>query len=226
MTNQDKYHFVLRKFHSLIGLLVVGIFLFFHGMINSTISNGFGAEVFNKIAISLQYVPYIIMVELALGFFILFHAIYGLVIIYKAHNNPIQYGFWRNLRFLFQRYSGLVILGFILFHVITMKYGVYAHDVEPGENGMFSIIAPWLSSWYGIVIYSLGIIAATFHLANGIWGFLITWGITTGKKAQKISAWACGFIFIAITSVFIAVMLVMYIKAQDPGNLALPSPLL
>jgi succinate dehydrogenase / fumarate reductase, cytochrome b subunit len=37
------------------------------------------------------------------------------------------------------------------------------------------------------VFYVVGIVSAGFHLGNGLWTFLITWGITVGQRAQRIS---------------------------------------
>ena len=227
MTKRDKIHFFLRKFHSLTGLLVVGVFLIFHGMINSTIAKGDDTILFNTVAISLQFIPYIIFIELALVSFILFHAIYGLVITYNSKNNVIQYSFWRNVRFLLQRYTGILIFLFILFHVISLKYLFYDTGVHPGENNpsMFSIIGFWFGTWYGILIYAVGVFVSIFHFANGIWGFLITWGITVGKQSQKIAAWICGLIFIVLIAIFTNIIINMVIKFANVSHTDLISPI-
>jgi succinate dehydrogenase / fumarate reductase cytochrome b subunit len=31
----------------------------------------------------------------------------------------------------------------------------------------------------------VGILSATFHFANGLWAFCISWGIIVGPKAQR-----------------------------------------
>jgi succinate dehydrogenase / fumarate reductase cytochrome b subunit len=37
----------------------------------------------------------------------------------------------------------------------------------------------------------IGIAATVWHLANGIWLFLVDWGITIGERAQRLTGYAC-----------------------------------
>ncbi len=57
------------------------------------------------------------------------------------------------------------------------------------------------------LFYLIGVLACTFHLANGIWTAGITWGVWLTPKAQQRASFACGifgvFIGLAgITSLF------------------------
>jgi succinate dehydrogenase/fumarate reductase cytochrome b subunit len=40
-------------------------------------------------------------------------------------------------------------------------------------------------------LYVLGVIASVYHLANGIWTALITWGITIRPATQRMSGFVC-----------------------------------
>ncbi len=44
----------------------------------------------------------------------------------------------------------------------------------------------WVSGFY-----LLGIASASFHLANGLWGFTYSWGLVTGQKSQDLVWKAC-----------------------------------
>jgi succinate dehydrogenase / fumarate reductase cytochrome b subunit len=46
--------------------------------------------------------------------------------------------------------------------------------------------------------YLVGLAAVMFHFANGIWGFLISWGITVGPKARAVSGFLCTAIGIVL----------------------------
>jgi succinate dehydrogenase / fumarate reductase cytochrome b subunit len=35
-----------------------------------------------------------------------------------------------------------------------------------------------------------GVLAASFHFGNGLWGFAIHWGLLTSKAAQRRWSWA------------------------------------
>ena len=41
------------------------------------------------------------------------------------------------------------------------------------------------------IIYLIGITATVWHFANGIWLFLVDWGITIGERAQRLTGYAC-----------------------------------
>ena len=41
------------------------------------------------------------------------------------------------------------------------------------------------------LVYLVGITATVWHLANGIWLFLVDWGITIGERAQRLTGYAC-----------------------------------
>ena len=39
--------------------------------------------------------------------------------------------------------------------------------------------------------YVLGIAACVFHLANGLAGFLFSWGLTVGPRSKRLAGIAC-----------------------------------
>ena len=45
-------------------------------------------------------------------------------------------------------------------------------------------------AWH-IILYFIGITATVFHFANGLWNFMVKWGITVGQRAQRISGYVC-----------------------------------
>lgn len=56
-----------------------------------------------------------------------------------------------------------------------------AFDIVAGEFRMVSIF----------LVYMIGIISTVWHFANGIWLFLVDWGITIGERAQRLTGYAC-----------------------------------
>jgi succinate dehydrogenase / fumarate reductase cytochrome b subunit len=52
-------------------------------------------------------------------------------------------------------------------------------------------------------IYVIGIIAAVFHFSNGMWSFLVSWGITVGPRAQRISTFVWLGVFVVMAVMFI-----------------------
>jgi len=186
--------FVLRKLHQLSGIFPLGIFLLEHFYTNSKALTG--AQDFNNAVRDLQSIPYILFVEIG-GIFIplLYHAIYGLVITIEARPNNLAYPYARNWFYLIQRITGVILFFFITFHVLNFRFGLI-----PGLNTMsvahhvdesFNIVSREFRMIPIFIIYMIGITATVWHLANGLWLFLVDWGITIGERAQRLTGYAC-----------------------------------
>ena len=186
--------FVLRKLHQLTGILPLGIFLLEHFYTNSKALTGPGD--FNDAVKDLQSIPYILFVEIG-GIFIplLYHAIYGLVITMEARPNNLAYPYARNWFYTIQRITGVILFFFITFHVLNFRFGLVpglntqsvAHHVDEA----FNIVQREFRMIPIFIIYMIGITATVWHLANGLWLFLVDWGITIGERAQRLTGYAC-----------------------------------
>lgn len=53
------------------------------------------------------------------------------------------------------------------------------------------------------VLYVIGVIAAVFHFSNGMWSFLVSWGITVGPRAQRVSTYVWMGVFVVMSAMFI-----------------------
>ena len=186
--------FILRKLHQLSGIFPLGIFLLEHFYTNSKALAG--ADQFNKAVADLQAIPYIVLVE-TVGIFIplIYHAVYGLVITVEARPNNLAYPYPRNWFYLIQRITGVILFFFIFFHVLNFRFGMVpglnSISVAESPDKAFSIVAGEFRMWWIFLIYMIGIAATVWHLANGIWLFLVDWGITIGERAQRLTGYAC-----------------------------------
>jgi succinate dehydrogenase / fumarate reductase, cytochrome b subunit len=203
----DFRHFLLRRLHSLTGIIPIGAFLLIHFYTNYQAVGPGGAERFNEEVRHLQENPLIIWAELfGIGAPILFHAFYGLFLAGEGRWNVGRYGYRANWRYVFQRISGVLLLFFIGYHVwMTRLRTVFYPEMFTTNGGhvSFDYMHGYLTEAHlGLptwILYVVGVTAATLHLANGLWGFLIHWGLTTGPRAQKISAYACAGLGIGLT---------------------------
>ena len=186
--------FVLRKLHQLSGIMPLGLFLLEHFYTNSKALSG--AADFNNAVKDLQSIPYILFVEIG-GIFIplIYHAVYGLVITMEARPNNLNYPYPRNWFYLIQRITGVILFFFITFHVLNFRFGLV-----PGLNTIsvahrpdlaFDIVSREFHMVWIFMIYMVGITATVWHLANGIWLFLVDWGIAIGERAQRLTGYAC-----------------------------------
>ena len=186
--------FVLRKLHQLSGIFPLGIFLLEHFYTNSKALTG--PNDFNNAVRDLQSIPYILFVEIG-GIFIplLYHAIYGLVITVEARPNNLAYPYARNWFYLIQRVTGIILFFFITFHVLNFRFGLVPGlntvSVAHHPDQAFDIVAREFRMVPIFLIYVIGITATVWHLANGLWLFLVDWGITIGERAQRLTGYAC-----------------------------------
>jgi succinate dehydrogenase / fumarate reductase cytochrome b subunit len=172
----------------------LGFFLLEHFYTNSKALSG--AADFNGAVKDLQSIPYILFVEIG-GIFIplIYHAVYGMVITVEARPNNLHYPYSRNWFYTIQRVTGIILFFFITFHVLNFRFGLIpglntisvAHHPEQS----FDIVAGEFRIIPIFIVYVIGITATVWHLANGIWLFLVDWGITIGERAQKIAGYAC-----------------------------------
>lgn len=205
---KEKYFFLLRRLHSLCGLVPIGVFLIFHLSANATVLAGGGAFQFvvRKIHL-LEEAGVLVPVEMAFIFIPLaFHAILGIVIVFSAKLNVGAYRYGGNVRYTLQRITGIIAFFFIIFHVWQMHWLGGTHGGQPGdffdpENAPWSAARILQSSLMWGPIYAIGVVSAVFHLANGIWTALITWGITIGPRSQRMAGYACTAFGVALSLV-------------------------
>lgn len=186
--------FVLRKLHQLSGIVPLGIFLLEHFYTNSKALDG--AAQFNEAVKDLQSIPYILFIEIG-GIFIplIYHAVYGLVITMEARPNNLNYPYPRNWFYLVQRITGVILFFFITFHVLNFRFGMIPKlnsiSVAHRPDLAFDIVSGEFRIVPIFIIYLIGITSTVWHFANGIWLFMVDWGITIGERAQRLTGYAC-----------------------------------
>lgn len=205
--------FILRKLHQLSGIVPLGAFLLEHLYTNSKAAHPTkGQEHFNQAVADLQEIPYILFVEITFIFIpLLYHALYGLYITKEMRPNNLAYPYARNWFYTIQRLTGIILFFFILFHVLNFRFGLL-----PGLNEIsvahrpdlaYQIVArefqlPWI-----LAIYVVGIVSTIWHFANGIWLFLVDWGIVIGARAQRLTGYACIGFGVLLLALWINVMM-------------------
>lgn len=193
--------YTFRKWHSLMGVIPVGVFLTQHLIVNNFATRG--AEAFNKAAGFMELLPFRYALEIFIIFLpILYHAIYGLYIAFTAKNNAVSYGYFRNWMFVFQRISGIVTLIFISWHVWETRI-----QAMLGKEVNYDMMADILNNPAMFAFYLVGIVSTIFHFANGLWTFCISWGITVSPRSQRISTYVTLAIFLGLSYVGVSALL-------------------
>lgn len=222
---KDRY--LLHKLHSLSGVIPIGAFLIFHLTINAYSLRGDGEAAFNTAVKAIGYAPFVILLELgAIMAPILFHAIYGLMIVAEMPGpggNTAHYGYGRNWLYTLQRWTGVLAVVYICYHVYDTTVLKYVAELTAGEAGKelgFQSISYRAMAWrfadpLYLTFYLIGISSACLHLGNGVLNFCVRWGLTIGKEAQRVAAAAGWGLGIALTLLGSAVAINFAMKGQD-----------
>ena len=196
----DRYHFLLLKLHSLTGIVPVGLFLVGHLALNSLRTVGatqyqIGIDLINNF-------PFLLLIEI-FGIYVplLFHSLVGFYLIYFSQPNLKVYRYPRNALYNMQRATGVIVFVFLVYHVATtfvpkMFYGKHLFEAAPF---LIDLMNQEFETWTGRIIYLIGITSATFHFANGLWGFCVSWGIIVGRTAQRNAGLAFAFVGLVLT---------------------------
>jgi succinate dehydrogenase / fumarate reductase cytochrome b subunit len=193
-------HFVLKRLHSLTGMVPLGIFLVGSGFMNVVALVGTAgydrrvAQTQGRLPLALEFL--FILLPLA------FHAAYGLVTVFEGRVNVHQYPHAANVRYTVQRLTGVIAAVFVGWHVYAAHWIPLTTHVPLSYAGMNTMF----SDSFFAVAYGVGMTAAMFHFFNSVWSALVTWGVTVSSVSQR-------FVLRAASLAFVAIMLVHAVAA-------------
>jgi succinate dehydrogenase / fumarate reductase cytochrome b subunit len=208
-----RHEFLVRRLHSLTGLVPVGGFLCIHLATNASILDG--TQTFQDRVDQIHSLgeTTLLMLEWAFIFLpILFHGLIGMLIVTRGKRNLKHYPYAGNWRYTLQRSSGVVAMAFIIWHVFHMHgwlrvewwteyvarpLGGAKFDPHAAGTAATAIQASPLIA----AIYAVGIVACVYHLANGLWTMGITWGLWTSPAAQRRANVPCALFGLALAAV-------------------------
>jgi succinate dehydrogenase / fumarate reductase cytochrome b subunit len=171
-----------------------------------------GPATFQNNVFNIHALPMLPLIEWSFIFGpIIFHAVVGVWIAQTGRNNTQSYRLANNYRYYLQRITGYIAILFIFTHVFHL-HGWFHWDwwlkgvAEPLGMANFrpynaaSSLAVAMDSLsvFWPIFYLIGVLACTFHLANGIWTAGITWGLWLTPKAQSRASVACAIFGVLI----------------------------
>ena len=201
----ERHHFLLRRLHSLSGIVPIGVFLFPHLFTNSSIMWARwtsptspiapvdrGIMTFQEEVNFIHSMPFLTLIEvfgiwLPLGF----HAAFGVYIASQGSMNVQRYAYQDNWRYVWQRITGYVAFLFIFMHLSSLRWGWTYGGLFPSfdaHRAASTTAAHFQAGSAGLVMaafYLACVLAIVFHFANGLWTAGITWGLTLSTGAMK-----------------------------------------
>ena len=191
-----RHEFLIRRLHSLTGLVPVGVFLVVHLLTNMGILDNSYQQ---RVDLIHSMGERTLEVTEWTGIFlpILFHGIIGTIIVARGKRNLAYYPYRENFRYTLQRWTGVIAFAFILWHVFQTRGWInnsqwwMEHVTRKLGGGLFDskhavttgVEAVQQAAWVGPV-YAIGILASVYHFSNGLWTMGITWGVWTGPRRK------------------------------------------
>ncbi|MEM9825771.1 MAG: succinate dehydrogenase cytochrome b558 subunit [Planctomycetota bacterium] len=189
-----RHEFAIRRVHSLLGIVPLGLYMVVHLTTNASLLNG--AETFQR-AVFLIHSPgqLLPLIEWGAIFLpLLFHAVIGVWISKTGRFNSDRYKLPSNRRYVWQRITGIIALVYLFLHILHLHgwfhvdfYHAAIYSVGLGQFAPYnaaSTLANALQGWVWPPIYLIGMLACVYHLANGLWTAGITWGLWISPTAQ------------------------------------------
>lgn len=192
------------------GFLLSG-FLLVHALGNTSIF--FGRNAFISYSQHLHTLGFLVgIAEILLLSLFLTHMVTGFILFlenYRARSS--RYAVKKNAGgrtwgSLTMPYTGLVILGFIIIHLLNVHFTDHSRTIA-------DIVATVLHNPLFTVIYSIGLAALTLHVSHGFWSMFQTVGINHPKYDLGIRA-AAWFFCGSIVSVFFVIVLLLLVNSN------------
>jgi len=116
------------------------------------------------------------------------HLAWGLARLVTTRPNNVRYGTFANLRYLLQRLSAVGVLLFLGAHI--WEAALRPRLVEGQAEPFADISHAMRFHTPTLVVYLLGTLGVSYHLANGLQSFAMGWGITTSRRAvERLTLW-------------------------------------
>jgi succinate dehydrogenase / fumarate reductase cytochrome b subunit len=175
--------FLWRRLHSISGIIPVGAFLIEHLVSNAFGNNG--PQAYQKQVTFLTSLPFAFWLEV-FGIYIpiAFHALYGFYIWWRGENNVNDYPWTGNWMYTLQRYTGIILFAYILYHTWYMRFsGIHLFD-HP-DAAFWKVWNEFNTKPWAFYAYIVGVVTASWHFGYGIFLFCAKWGIVSGDKGRK-----------------------------------------
>jgi succinate dehydrogenase / fumarate reductase cytochrome b subunit len=241
----DKHYSLIRRLHSLSGIVPVGLFVIGHLFTNAQMAWPDKGETFQHEVDFIHSIPGLLIIEISLWAGIGFHAILGIWLMMRTRSgvgNVRNYPYADNWRYTLQRVTGIIALVFIFLHIATLRWRwdffgwftpFYAHppeyiytDAEAGpqiehEYDGVPMSMPLTAyalqiSWVVVAFYFIGAMSAVYHWSNGLWTAAITWGLTISESAMKRWGYVCAGLFLVLS--FFTIAAIYGALAYDLGE--------
>lgn len=173
--------FLQARLASLLAVAPLGVWTFFHLWNNLAAFDGAAAWESSVTQYSSPFAEAftgcLVLVPLAI------HTVWGIGRLFTTKPNNLTYRRYANLKYLLQR---LAAVGVLLFLGAHLWLAMIHPRITSGHGEAFADIAHEMRfNPPTLVVYLLGTLGVTYHLANGLQAAAMGWGVVASQKALR-----------------------------------------
>jgi succinate dehydrogenase / fumarate reductase, cytochrome b subunit len=139
---------------------------------------------------------------------LLLHTGWGIVRLFSFKPNNLAYPYYANVKYILQRLSAVGVFFFLGAHIWL---AFLSPRLVHGHPEPFADIAREMH-WHAptLLVYTLGVLGTAYHLANGLQGFAMGWGIlATERSMRRFEPWSI-LIFLVLLSMGWGAIVALY----------------
>lgn len=211
--------------HSASGVLPLGAFLVLHLWVNARAMQG---ELrYDAVVRRIQSIPGLAVLEVCgLGVPLLFHAGYGIWTMRRVPAEVRRSPYDAPWAVPLQRAAGLVTLAFLVVHLATLRLRVALGALRPSD--LYSALTDTLGATTSLglpllaVFYLAGLGGASYHLATGLVGFCLRWGLAPTERAYRL--WRLVSTIIGLALFLLGARTIVYFATGAVPSFGVPAP--
>ena len=213
----DRTPELLRRIHSLTGMVPLGVFLIEHVCVNGFALGG--ADNFRRVAAAIGGVPMLAAIEVVgIALPLAVHTVIGILIATELPERGSPH--WPSRREIVQRATGLLLLPYLIYHVWATRL---SPDVLERHADLFEVMRRQVSGAGGLAFHAIGVILAAWHLGNGLPGFAERWGLARTQRSARVAARAGGALSLALALAGVAALIAFSTAAPGTAPALLPA---
>ena len=174
--------FISNRLASILAIAPLGVWTVLHLWKNLTAFQG--AEAWQKAVTGHSHAPALWFTSFVIVILpLLLHTVWGLRRMWTSRPNNPRYGYFANLRYVLQRLSAIGVLFFLGAHVWLAFLSPRVLEGHPEQFN--DLAAEMFHHPPTFIVYMLGTLGVSYHLANGIHGVAMGWGFASSRDALK-----------------------------------------
>ena len=193
-TSASASRFFSARLSSLLAVCPLGVWTFFHLWNNLAVYQG--ADAWQK-AVTVYPHP---VAQLLTGILVLvplaLHTVWGIARLYSSQPNNVRYNYFGNIKYALQRLSALGVLAFLGAH---LWLAMLRPRLVEGHAEAFAEISHEMH-FHGptLLVYILGTLGVSYHLANGLQSVCMGWGLVSSRRALRHLEWVTILVFLLL----------------------------